>query len=47
VDYLGLVLAAHEEQTLGKIAFRDLPATATDDTASAAAGTESTTEAER
>lgn len=25
VDYLGLVLAAHEEQTLGKIAFRDLP----------------------
>ena len=26
VDYLGLVLAAHEEQTLGKIAFRDLPA---------------------
>ena len=28
VDYLGLVLAAHEEQTLGKIAFRDLPAAA-------------------
>ena len=28
MDYLGLVLAAHEEQTLGKIAFRDLPATA-------------------
>jgi putative transposase len=25
VDYLGLVLAAHEEQTLGQIAFRDLP----------------------
>jgi len=25
VDYLGLVLTAHEEQTLGKIAFRDLP----------------------
>jgi putative transposase len=24
VDYLGLVLAAHEEQTLGKLAFRDL-----------------------
>jgi putative transposase len=27
VDYLGLVLAAHEQQTLGEIAFRDLPAT--------------------
>jgi len=26
VDYLGLVLAAHEAQTLGEIAFRDLPA---------------------
>ena len=26
VDYLGLVLAAHEQQTLGAIAFRDLPA---------------------
>jgi putative transposase len=26
VDYLGLVQAAYEEQTLGKIAFRDLPA---------------------
>jgi putative transposase len=26
VDYLGLVLAAHEQQTLGEIAFRDLPA---------------------
>jgi putative transposase len=25
VDYLGLVLAAHDEQTLGQIAFRDLP----------------------
>jgi putative transposase len=25
VDYLGLVQAAYEEQTLGKIAFRDLP----------------------
>lgn len=25
VDYLGLVLAAHEEQTLGKLAFRNLP----------------------
>jgi putative transposase len=25
VDYLGLVLAAHEQQTLGEIAFRDLP----------------------
>ena len=27
VDYLGLVLAAHEHETLGEIAFRDLPAT--------------------
>jgi hypothetical protein len=35
VDYLGLVLAAHEEQTLGKIAFRDLPAAPTDDAAPA------------
>lgn len=26
VDYLGLVLSAHEAQTLGKLAFRDLPA---------------------
>ena len=26
VDYLGLVLAAHEAETLGEIAFRDLPA---------------------
>lgn len=25
VDYLGLVLAAHEEQTIGRIAYRDLP----------------------
>jgi putative transposase len=25
VDYLGLVLAAHEQQTIGEIAFRDLP----------------------
>lgn len=30
VDYLGLVLAAHEEHTLGKIAFRDLPAAPVD-----------------
>jgi len=29
VDYLGLVLAAHEEQTLGEIAFRDLPDSST------------------
>jgi putative transposase len=28
VDYLGLVLAAHEEQLLGQIAFRDLPGAA-------------------
>ena len=34
VDYLGLVLAAHEEQTLGKIAFRDLPAAPADETRS-------------
>lgn len=35
VDYLGLVLAAHEHETLGKIAFRDLPAVApTEKTAS-------------
>lgn len=27
VDYLGLVLAAHEAETLGEIAFRDLPVT--------------------
>ncbi len=26
VDYLGLVLAAHDEQLLGRIAYRDLPA---------------------
>jgi hypothetical protein len=25
VDYLGLVVAAHEEQLLGRIAYRDLP----------------------
>lgn len=25
VDYLGLVLAAHDQQTLGQIAYRDLP----------------------
>ena len=31
VDYLGLVLAAHEEQTLGEIAFRDLPDSSTDE----------------
>jgi len=31
VDYLGLVLAAHEEQTLGEIAFRDLPEPSNDD----------------
>jgi hypothetical protein len=35
VDYLGLVLAAHEAETLGEIAFRDLPA-------AAAAGSEPT-----
>ena len=28
VDYLGLVLAAHDQQTLGQIAFRDLPGAA-------------------
>lgn len=38
VDYLGLVLAAHEEQTLGKIAFRDLPAAPTDKPSPAAEG---------
>ena len=38
VDYLGLVLAAHEEQTLGKIAFRDLPAAPTEETESAGEG---------
>ncbi len=32
VDYLGLVLAAHQEQTLGQIAFRDLPAPSADET---------------
>jgi putative transposase len=25
VDYLGLVLAAHDAETLGRIAYRDLP----------------------
>ena len=25
VDYLGLVLAAHEEHTIGQIAYRELP----------------------
>jgi len=25
VDYLGLVLAAHQEQTIGQIAYRALP----------------------
>jgi hypothetical protein len=25
VDYLGLVLAAHDAETLGQLAFRDLP----------------------
>jgi len=25
IDYLGLVQAAHEEQTIGHIAYRDLP----------------------
>jgi len=33
VDYLGLVLAAHEQETLGKIAFRDLPAAAPEEAA--------------
>jgi hypothetical protein len=28
IDYLGMVVAAHEEQLLGHIAYRDLPATA-------------------
>lgn len=36
VDYLGLVLAAHEEQTLGKIAFRDLPVAPADETGATA-----------
>src|SRR5205823_7794041 len=30
VDYLGLVLAAHDQQTLGQIAFRDLPGAGSD-----------------
>ncbi len=30
VDYLGMVVAAHEEQLLGQIAYRDLPATASE-----------------
>jgi putative transposase len=34
VDYLGLVLAAHEQETLGKIAFRDLPAAGPEETES-------------
>ncbi len=38
VDYLGLVLAAHEEQTLGKIAFRDLPAAPPEETRSGSEG---------
>ena len=25
IDYLGLVLAAHEEQTVGQLAYRTLP----------------------
>jgi len=25
VDYLGLVLASHDAETLGQLAFRDLP----------------------
>jgi hypothetical protein len=38
VDYLGLVLAAHEEQTLGRIAFRDLPTSPTNEPPSALDG---------
>jgi hypothetical protein len=38
VDYLGLVQAAYEEQTLGKIAFRDLPAALTEETTFAEEG---------
>ena len=30
VDYLGMVVAAHEEQLLGQIAYRDLPAAASE-----------------
>jgi len=32
VDYLGLVLAAHDAETLGQLAFRDLPSAANDQT---------------
>jgi putative transposase len=38
VDYLGLVQAAYEEQTLGKIAFRDLPAIPVEKTGSTGEG---------
>jgi hypothetical protein len=38
VDYLGLVQAAHEQETLGKIAFRDLPAGPADEAGSAGEG---------
>jgi putative transposase len=31
VDYLGLVLAAHDAETLGQLAFRDLPVSASED----------------
>ena len=30
VDYLGMIVAAHEEQLLGQIAYRDLPSTASE-----------------
>ncbi len=40
VDYLGLVLSAHEEQVLGEIAFRDLPTTGTPPPVISAAGAE-------
>lgn len=44
VDYLGLVLAAHEEQTLGNIAFRDLPGSGLTPSAAPADQTESATQ---
>ncbi len=36
IDYLGLVQAAHEEQTIGHIAYRDLPLPGLDHQAPAA-----------
>ena len=36
IDYLGLVLAAHEEQTIGSVAYRDLPPPGLDHQAPAA-----------